>query len=670
MRRSMLSRPLVRALLGALMVLLILSVILVPRRPPSRVALLSADEPLLYLRDGAIWVADLAAARANGEVIGQALTLPVAGQVLEAALSPDGQRVAYLLTPKTALAQAPLPAQVWLADLATGESRALSEELEQRSQLTWSPDGLLLALIEDGRLTVMECQQGAQVGALSDLASDGLVYTGYAWLADGEGLVAIVQDETGAQRLALVGGASGTVLTAPLDEAVAAVALTPQGAAATLLTASGALWAVPLSTAIPAPLVAGEAAIAAFAWSAADEALRLAYADRAGALWLATADSDGALATPQQVATLPAPVSALAWLDAETMAATLVLGGGTAVLVVDVATGDTLTIGVAEAITPQAAPEAFVGMLAEVSASYDWYRYQGATESGACASVNCGPTSVAMAIQFARDNLVVPISEIRTYVSGAVCDGTNSTQLRAALTNWGVSYRNIYGLSAVREAIETNGHIVLVPVIMGAISPGLDYEVYNSNPALNYGRYYKYSSGHWLVVRGITSDGAWVKVYDPNVWASGKYYYSDGTPKGKDRLYSYSEFATAFAQNSNWAIEITMAPSATSPTAVPTATATPTATAVLTAAPTATFTPAATATPAATPTPSSIPAAPAGLTASEGAYADCVRVGWDVVAGATFNTVHRAEEGGSRVYLANAAAPPVGRCLGRERGAL
>ncbi|MEN6478292.1 MAG: hypothetical protein ABFD20_01480, partial [Anaerolineales bacterium] len=647
-------------------------------------------------------------------VTGEALSLPAKGYVLEAALSPDGATVAYLLVPQEALGQAPLPAQVWLADLRTGTTRVLASDLALRSALAWSPDGLLLSVIERGQLTVMETRQGVSVTALDSLARIDLDATGYAWLPDQAGLLAVTTDPAGEQALALVGNNSGTVAPLPLDVPVTTVSA-EDGQAATLLTDEGALWSLSLVDLQAQRLATGDVPVAAFAWapsqgaaegevSAAGEARRLAYADRAGGLWLATGAEAGGLTT-EQLATLPAPAGVVRWLDEQRLAVDLVVRGGTAVLVVDVATKQTVTVGLADRglEAAQAAAGGAVSMQGEVSAPFDWYRYQGAAESGACASVNCGPTSVAMAIQFARNNLYVPISEIRAYVSGTECDGTNSTQLRAALTYWGVSYRNIYGMSAVRDAVNTNGHIVLVPVIMGAISPGADYEVWNSSPTANTGRYYSFSGGHWLVVRGLSDDGNWVKVYDPNVWASGKYYYADGTPKGKDRLYRYSEFAQAFAQNSNWAIEITMTSSSLptptlTATPLPTATATPsptpTATATNTAVPTSTPTivaPTATRTsttvPSSTPTtvaptatrtsttvptatrtatpvpttapaPSRIPDAPYGLTASQGTYTDRVQLSWTAPAGALFYTVHRAEGSGPRLYLGSASAPP------------
>ncbi|MEN6480318.1 MAG: hypothetical protein ABFD20_11880, partial [Anaerolineales bacterium] len=66
----------------------------------------AAGQRVVYLRDGQVWVATIGR-RAGAAVTGEALSLPAKGYVLEAALSPDGATVAYLLVPQEALGQAP-----------------------------------------------------------------------------------------------------------------------------------------------------------------------------------------------------------------------------------------------------------------------------------------------------------------------------------------------------------------------------------------------------------------------------------------------------------------------------------------------------------------------------------------------------------------------------------
>ncbi len=617
---------------------------------------MAAPPPVAFIREGAVWLA-----AADGR---DAAPLTSAGRALEAALSPDGRQVAYLLAPPEALAagMAPLPVQVWLADLDSGDARPLLDDPALRSQLGWSPDGRRLALVQGASLQVLTLRASADGGpfdavadqavAVAALAADGLAYSGYAWALDG-GLVALCVDAAGHQRLTQAGAQGAVDLPLPDelaggDPPLVAVAPHPAGEMLALLDARGRLWSLALPGGDVAPLLPEAVDVAALAW--APDGQQLAYVDRGGGLWLAavsTPDSqalgDQALGSqalgnqartgrPTRLARLAAPALAVAWRDG-LLQATLTVRGGAATVTVDPLAGAVASAGLVEALTAQSAPPANPPMLAEVSAPFAWYRYQGAAESGPCASVNCGPTSVAMAIQLARNGLVAPISAVRTYVSGSLCDGTNTAQLRSALTHWNVPYKNIYGMAAVEAALRA-GHIVLTPVIMGDIAPGPDYESWNSSASLNYGRYYAYASGHWLVVRGITADRGWVKVYDPNVWESGKYHYDNGAPKGRDRLYPYGEFARALAGNSNWAIEITAAPPPT-PTPAPQPTLTPTP-----------------------PPAAQAPVVPGGLYATQGLHADRVVLWWRPVAGADFYTVHRAPHGSTpQWYLGNPFAP-------------
>ena len=166
-----------------------------------------------------------------------------------------------------------------------------------------------------------------------------------------------------------------------------------------------------------------------------------------------------------------------------------------------------------------------------------------------------------MSIQFAHNNQWVAISDIRSYISGSNCGWTSLTNLRDALNHWGVANTTITGMDAVRDAVNNRGHIVIVPVWMSYVPAGTDYLVPNSDPSNRYNRFYSYTSGHILVVKGISDDNNWVIVYDPNVWnGNGVYWYWDSTPKGKNRYYSYANFASAFANNGNQAIEILEVP--------------------------------------------------------------------------------------------------------------
>ncbi len=192
---------------------------------------------------------------------------------------------------------------------------------------------------------------------------------------------------------------------------------------------------------------------------------------------------------------------------------------------------------------------------------YDWFRYQGASDSGLKAGINCEVTSVAMSIQYARDNLRVPITTIREFMGKE--DLTSTADAQRALAHWGVPYRAVDTVQEIIASLD-RGHIVMVGLMMNRVSPGTDYQTGASAPALRFGRYYPFDGPHSVVVKGVTEDKGWFIVNDPNVWDGNPiYWYSDGTPKGKDRYYPVAEFARGMADlgDSPKGLEILAAPS-------------------------------------------------------------------------------------------------------------
>ena len=176
---------------------------------------------------------------------------------------------------------------------------------------------------------------------------------------------------------------------------------------------------------------------------------------------------------------------------------------------------------------------------------YEWYRYQGASDSDD-KEHDCGPACVAMAIQFTKDTFV-PIRDIRNYIGHT--GATTSEELKDSLQHWGISYNHLSaGAQNVIDAVNDRNHIVICPVTMSCFSPGLDIDSKSDDPDLHYNRYSSFSGGHFIIVKGISDDGNWIIVYDPNVWGSypyPKYWYSNGEPKGKERYYKLSEFYNA-----------------------------------------------------------------------------------------------------------------------------
>lgn len=214
-------------------------------------------------------------------------------------------------------------------------------------------------------------------------------------------------------------------------------------------------------------------------------------------------------------------------------------------------------------------PEA--SLLRNIETPFDWYRWQG-EQSAIYTSTNayCGQTSVAMSILYAHYNKYnplgawVPISDIARVVGKKYNDPTNTNDLLKplALDQWDVSYKTIANgdMQAIVDAVNDRGHIVIVPLTMGIIPAGIDCDcVVKTDPLYRFDRYVSYAAGHWLVVKGFSDME--VIVYDPDVFSgNAKYWYWDDTYKGRDRYYSYQQFATAFDDIGADAIEIIETP--------------------------------------------------------------------------------------------------------------
>lgn len=193
-----------------------------------------------------------------------------------------------------------------------------------------------------------------------------------------------------------------------------------------------------------------------------------------------------------------------------------------------------------------------------------WFRYQGEPDSYDKynnQNLNCGPTSVAMAVQYSK-GLYIPINRIRSYI-GKNKSYTNEYDIMKALTHWNVQYSTaIYNAQSIENAL-SHDHIVIVAVNMKRIAPGADINGASTDPSLRYGRFASFTGYHWLVVKGISADGKYFQVYDGNVWsgpADATYWYSDGTPKGRDRYYAVDQLERGmldFGRDGSKGVEIT-----------------------------------------------------------------------------------------------------------------
>jgi dipeptidyl aminopeptidase/acylaminoacyl peptidase len=101
-------------------------------------------------------------------------------------ISPDGRRVAYTIR-DTNWDDNAYETEIWLADVATGATRQLTNAKKSSQSPAWSPDGSKLAFISDRtdkRQIYVISPQGGEAEALTSV-EDG-VEGGFAWSPDGK----------------------------------------------------------------------------------------------------------------------------------------------------------------------------------------------------------------------------------------------------------------------------------------------------------------------------------------------------------------------------------------------------------------------------------------------------------------------------------------------------
>jgi hypothetical protein len=174
------------------------------------------------------------------------------------------------------------------------------------------------------------------------------------------------------------------------------------------------------------------------------------------------------------------------------------------------------------------------------SVDYNWYYDQ--QNTGTHSLINCGPTSVTMAIKwFDEDFTGTPLDARNTYRSGGgwwyTSDIINYLNLYD-VNNYTIALSNI---NVVKDEID-DGNIVILCLDMY-------YVTYMEGPSyFHYNKFYKTNAkdwGHFIVIKGYKKvDGKlYFEVYDP--YSLGE-KYADGSFKGKDRYYLSSDldFAT------------------------------------------------------------------------------------------------------------------------------
>jgi len=164
------------------------------------------------------------------------------------------------------------------------------------------------------------------------------------------------------------------------------------------------------------------------------------------------------------------------------------------------------------------------------------YLQQGGT--GDNAGVNCGPATVAMAVNYSQ--VAFPtVADVRATLGSS--GPTDIDQWAGLLSAYGVPWYSTWTQWDMDEALR-QGHALVIAAWMGDLTPAADFETaYAQNWGWS-GRYDGFDEGHAMLIIGSADGGTNYLVHDPNVFpGSGTSFYGDGTPKGAYRRYSWWE---------------------------------------------------------------------------------------------------------------------------------
>ena len=158
--------------------------------------------------------------------------------------------------------------------------------------------------------------------------------------------------------------------------------------------------------------------------------------------------------------------------------------------------------------------------------------------SGYNEGVNCGPATVAMAVNYSGAS-APSVANVRATLGRN--GPTDIDQWAWLLDVYAVPWYSTWSQDDIGAALR-KGHPIVIATWMGALSAAGDYEVAWAQNSGWQGRYDSFSEGHAMLIVGVSDDGASYLVHDPNVFpGEGTGFYSDGSPKGMYRKYSAPE---------------------------------------------------------------------------------------------------------------------------------
>lgn len=173
---------------------------------------------------------------------------------------------------------------------------------------------------------------------------------------------------------------------------------------------------------------------------------------------------------------------------------------------------------------------------------YEWYIDQG--DTGVARGSNCGPSSVAMVAKWYDKDFSVTSEQMRTEMTPGDYGWWYTTTISNSLMHYNIPFVLDYMKKVSEENIINEidkGNIIILCI-------DTTYLTYESDMNSHYGKFYSYSGGHFLIVKGyeITKDNTYFEVYDPNSFGS---LYENGDNMGKDRYYLSQELVLSA---NNW----------------------------------------------------------------------------------------------------------------------
>jgi PKD repeat protein len=169
----------------------------------------------------------------------------------------------------------------------------------------------------------------------------------------------------------------------------------------------------------------------------------------------------------------------------------------------------------------------------------EWYKTQFRTGVNG----NCGPSCISMAIYWAK-NEDVDVRYIRKLIGMPNEEGKIGFQhMINVFKQYKVphKYHQVYNPQDIRNIID-EGKIAIILLDTGKIT-----RTKGNVQADFFGRYYKDTVGHYIIIKGYSLDGEYFVVYDPipSDWVRDRLKYADGSNLGKNRYYPAEEIMNA-----------------------------------------------------------------------------------------------------------------------------